>query len=139
VSLHSEKIGVWCAGSAQQSTGPIFFHKTVNSHWYMNNILNPFFHQQTAEERNYGYFQKENATAHANDNSMGPIHDVFDDRIISKGLWPPRSPDLSSCDFCMWGNSKGNNPHTTEALQNEITCNCFNCRGWTSESVPELV
>jgi hypothetical protein len=39
-------------------------------------------------------------------------------------LWPPRSPDLSVCDFYLWGNLKGkvyrNTPRTAEALQNEI-------------------
>jgi hypothetical protein len=91
----------------------------------VNNILNPFFHQLTAEERNYGYFQEDNATAHTADDSMDAIHKVFDDRIISKGLWPPRSPNLTQCDFYLWENLKGrvykNNSCTAEALQNEIT------------------
>jgi hypothetical protein len=50
---------------------------------------------------------------------------VFGDRIISRGLWPPRSPDLSFCDFYLWGHLKGrvykNNPRSTETLQIEIT------------------
>jgi hypothetical protein len=28
------------------------------------------------------------------------------DRIISKGLWPPRSPDLNPCDFYFGGKLK---------------------------------
>jgi hypothetical protein len=56
---------------------------------------------------------------------MVAIQEVFEDRIISRGLWPPRSPDLSFCDFYLWGNLKGNayknNPHSIEALQAEIT------------------
>jgi hypothetical protein len=56
---------------------------------------------------------------------MVAIWEVFEDRIISRGLWPPRSPDLSFCDFYHWGNLKGkvykNNPRRTEALLNEIT------------------
>jgi hypothetical protein len=47
------------------------------------------------------------------------------DRIISRGLWPPRSPDLSFCDLYLWGYLKGkvykNNPRSIEALRNEIT------------------
>jgi hypothetical protein len=39
-------------------------------------------------------------------------------------LWPPRSLNLSVCDFYWWGNLKGkvyrNNTRTAEALQNEI-------------------
>jgi hypothetical protein len=56
---------------------------------------------------------------------MVAIREVFEDRIISRGLWPPRSLDLSFCDFYLWGNLKGkvykNNPRVIEALQNEIT------------------
>jgi hypothetical protein len=51
---------------------------------------------------------------------------VFEDRIISRGLWPPKSQNLIFCDFYLWGNLQGkvykNNPHSIEALQNEITC-----------------
>jgi hypothetical protein len=59
------------------------------------------FHKLTAEERNYGYFQQDNATAHTADNSMGAIRKVFDDRIVSK--WPPRSPILVAVTFICGG------------------------------------
>jgi hypothetical protein len=53
---------------------------------------------------------------------MVAIREVFEDRIISRGLWSPRSPDLSFCNFYLWGNLKGkvykNNPRSIEALQN---------------------
>jgi hypothetical protein len=56
---------------------------------------------------------------------MVAIRKVFEDRIISRGLWAPRSPDLSFCDFYLWGNLKRkvykNNPRSIEALQAEIT------------------
>lgn len=52
------------------------------------------------------------------------LQHVIDDRIISTGLWPPRSPDLSVCDFHLWGNLKvrayRNTTSTVEALQNKI-------------------
>jgi hypothetical protein len=48
--------------------------------------------------------------------------EVFEDRIISRRLWPHRSPDLGFRDFYLWGNLKEkyykNNPRSTEALQN---------------------
>ena len=50
--------------------------------------------------------------------------DFFDDRIISKALWPPRSPDLSPPDFFLWGALKGkayaNKPRTIQELENNI-------------------
>ncbi|KAJ4430158.1 hypothetical protein ANN_22368 [Periplaneta americana] len=49
----------------------------------------------------------------------------FGERIISQGLWPPRSPDLTSPDLFLWGYLKGrvnkNKPHTLEELQRNIT------------------
>jgi hypothetical protein len=40
------------------------------------------------------------------------------------GLWPPRSPDLSTCDFYLWeywkGKVYGTNPHTLDELQENI-------------------
>ena len=49
---------------------------------------------------------------------------LFDDQIISKALWPPRSPDLSPPDFFLWGALKGkayaNQPRTKQELENNI-------------------
>ena len=46
------------------------------------------------------------------------------DRIISKNLWPPRSPDLTPADFFLWGLLKGkvykNTPRTIEQLKDAI-------------------
>jgi hypothetical protein len=43
--------------SAQETGVSLFFLETMNSDRYINDILNPFFNQLTAEERQYGYFQ----------------------------------------------------------------------------------
>jgi hypothetical protein len=51
----------------------------VNSDRYVNDILNPFFYQLTAEERQYGYFQQDNATAHIAYATMVAIWEVFED------------------------------------------------------------
>jgi hypothetical protein len=50
---------------------------------------------------------------------------IFDDRVISKELWPPRSPDLTSPDYFLWGYLKGtvyqNKPQTIDTLKANIT------------------
>jgi hypothetical protein len=123
--LHDIKVGVWCAVSAWRVIGPIFFEDAVNSDRYVSDILEPFFQELTEKDTRYGYFQQDSATAHTARNSMQRLWDVFDDeQIISQGLWPPHSPDLSICDFHLWGNLKGkvykNNPWTAYALKTEI-------------------
>jgi hypothetical protein len=46
----------------------------------------------------YGVFQEDYATAHAAHTSLKSLREVYVDRVISRGRWPPRSPDLT-CDF----------------------------------------
>ena len=74
------------------------------------------------DELRNGYFQQDGATCHASNESMTEFESYFDDRIISKALWPPRSPDLSPPDFFLWGALKGkayaNKPRTIQELEN---------------------
>jgi hypothetical protein len=66
--------------------------------------VNPFFSQLTAEGRQYGYFQQDNATAHMANAAMVAIREVSEDKIISRGLWPPTSQFLR---FLSLGKPKG--------------------------------
>jgi hypothetical protein len=76
------------------------------------------------EERTYGYFMQDVATAHTATYSIKVLNKVFEDRLISRRLWPARSPDLNPCDFYLWGNQKdkvySNNPHTLVELKQNI-------------------
>ena len=56
---------------------------------------------------------------------MSYVHEAFEEEgTVSTGLWPPRSPDMTTCDFYLWGNLNGkaysNNPHTIEELKTNI-------------------
>jgi hypothetical protein len=55
---------------------------------------------------------------------MAYLESVFPGRLISKRLWPPRSPDLSPPDFFLWGHLKdtvySNHPHALQELQANI-------------------
>jgi hypothetical protein len=62
-------------------------------------ILGPFLKQLTNEERQCGHLQQDGATTHTANNSMKTLLEVFDERIVSTGFWPPRSADISVCDF----------------------------------------
>jgi len=53
---------------------------------------------------------------HISNASMREIESFFQDRIISKNLWPPRSSNLTPADFFLWGLLKGKvykNTHRT--------------------------
>jgi hypothetical protein len=55
---------------------------------------------------------------------MAYLESVFPGRLISKRLWPPRSPDLSHPDFFLWDHLKdtvySNHPYTLQELQANI-------------------
>ena len=76
------------------------------------------------DEFRNGYFQQDGATCNTSNESMTEIESFFDDRIISKALWLPRSPDLSPPDFFLWGALKGkayaNKPRTIQEMKNNI-------------------
>src|SRR5258705_3380007 len=61
---------------------------------------------------------------HTSKTSMALIESFFPDRVVSKGRWPPRSPDLSPPDFFLWcmlkGTVYGNKPRTLAALEDNI-------------------
>ena len=67
------------------------------------------------------------ATAHTSRASMAVLKEHFPERLISiRGdlEWPARSPDLTPCDFFLWGFLKSrvyvNRPSTLEDLKTNI-------------------
>jgi len=122
--LQVQKIGVWCAISGTRIIGPIFFDRTVNTEVYMN-IFEEFCAQLTEEERQNLLFQQDGMTCHTSWLSLQQVHDVFsEERTVSKNLWPPRSPDLTTCDCLLWGHLKStvyeSNPHMIQELKDNI-------------------
>lgn len=122
--LHSIKIGIWIAISRRRIIGPIFFHETLNTQRYLI-IFDEFVNQLTDFERAHCWFQQDSATCHTSTLSMQHISHIFNDRIIRKDLWPPRSPDLTPPDYFLFGALKdkvfSKNPHTLIELQQQIT------------------
>ena len=137
--LHSQKVTVWCALSKVGIIGPDFFEDergqtvTVNAERYVA-ILQDFFIPYLEENEwdiPHVWFQQDGATAHTARVSMNVISETFAGRVISRNgdiPWPPRSPDLSPCDFFLWGYLKSKVylgkprtiPELKEAIQREI-------------------
>ncbi len=61
---------------------------------------------------------------------MDVLTEFFEDRIISKGTWPARSPDLTLPDFVLWTYSTNsvylNKPTTVDELKTEIEAQIHN-------------
>jgi hypothetical protein len=115
--LHNQKVGVWTAASRKR-VFLTFFEETVNSDRYML-LVQELFTALTDDEWEKTWFQQDNATAHTVRNTM-----AFLGRIMSQGLWPPRSPDLSPPNFFLWGHLKSvvylKHPHTLAELRANI-------------------
>ena len=100
-----------------------------SQHRCLLDFLDELYHQLTERERNYCFFQQDGATCHTSERSLTRVHQIFtEERTVSKGLWPPRSPDLSTSDFYLWGYLKGKvyeqNPHSIDELKDNIR-NCI--------------
>ena len=104
--------------------GPIFFESTVNSDRYIKGIFVPFSEHFTVLEKQKTWFQQDGATAHTVRATMTAVRKVFGERVISRDLWPPCSPDLTPPDFYLRGKLKGfvyaDNPRSINDLKHNI-------------------
>jgi hypothetical protein len=63
VPLHPVEVGVIRASSARRTVGPVISTETINYERYVQVVLGQFFPELTEEERLYGWFQQDSATA----------------------------------------------------------------------------
>ena len=73
------------------------------------------------------WFQQDGATAHTARTSMSVLWEMFSQHVVCFGgdvPWPARSPDLSACDYFLWGYLKSrvfiSKPKTTAEIKQSI-------------------
>jgi len=130
----SPKVNVFCVLSQTKVYGPIFFaENTVTGVTYLAMLQNwPL--PQMSEDSDDFIFQQDGAPPHWHrDVRRFPNESLpqrWIDRVGKEGLalqlWPPRSPDLTPCDFFLWGFVKEvvyvpSLPTTCDDLKNCIT------------------
>ena len=142
---------VWCGVTATEVIVPYFFEDeegnsiTVTGARYremIENCLQPWL--QAQPERMW--FQQDGATSHTARETITLLQNIFRNQIISRGCeinWPPRSPDLTSPDFFLWGYLKEkvykNKPATIEVLKQNIQAEIRDINPETLNSVMESV
>jgi hypothetical protein len=57
-----------------------------------------------------------------------PIYRAFQKRFEHLLLWPPRSPDLTPCDFFLWGYVK-DNAYKPQTVRSHSSCGANHWRG----------
>lgn len=115
-SSDRSKVNVWAAICGNNSViGPYFFEGNVNGRKYLDMLDNFVFPnlsqsynindiQQAALHRLW-WFQ-DGATPHRTIPVRRRIRQVFGGRVAALGHpleWPARSPDLTPCDYFLWG------------------------------------
>ena len=128
--LHCDRVTVWAAVAKFGVIGPYFFEEngrsvTVNSARYVamiRDFLVPALHR-----RRLNRFRQDGATAHTSRKAMAELRRLLLGKLIShRGdvPWPACSPDLSPCDFFLWGYLKGkvyiDKPQDIPQLKNAI-------------------
>jgi len=113
----SPKVNVFCAISRRRVFGPFFFAEdTVTGRVYLD-MLENWLMPQLADEEVQGYiYQQDGASPHWHKEVRAYLNEHLPGRWVGRATatdntfctWPPQSPDLTVCDFFLWGFIKDN-------------------------------
>jgi hypothetical protein len=128
VKHHPPSLMVWAAMSSDALIGPFFVTGRVTSEVYVHLLETKFLPalmQRNIHQR--AIFQQDGAPSHTSYAARQFLHQHFPNRWVGKfgpTHWPPRSPDLTSCDNALWGIIKhsvhAGHPSTTAELEMAI-------------------
>jgi len=135
LSLPHKSVGVhvWIEFHSEGVIGPFIFDTNVTGASYLK-MLETFAVPQVMQiaDHNQFYWQQDGAPPHWAINVRNFLNATFGERWIGRSgpiQRPPRSPDLTPCDFDLWGHLNAlvykNRPESLDALRMKIR-NC--CR-----------
>lgn len=106
---YRETVNVWGGIVGDFVIGPHFFEETLTGATYLNflqNNLPILLEDLPLNIRRSLWLMHDGASVHSTQNVKRYLDDTFPQRWIGRGSdvpWPPRSPDLTTCDFFLWG------------------------------------
>lgn len=122
------KVTVWCGMTATKLIGPYLLRDTMNADRYLQ-MLQDYVWPTISQWENIDdlIFMQDGAPPHF----ALTVREWLDQRFPGRWLgrrgpheWPARSPDLTPCDFFLWGYAKEevykSKPQTLDALENKI-------------------
>jgi hypothetical protein len=124
-------VNVWCGIIGTKIIGPFFFHGHLNGDKYLEFLQTTFSDYlrdlPLSVFRNI-IFQQDGAPAHNTRAVINFLNNRFPNCWMGTNgpvRWPPRSPDLTPCDFFLWGYIKdivyATIPENEEDLRHKIT------------------
>ena len=132
--LHSQRVTVWAGVWSRGFLGPVFFDETLTGSRYLEMLKDAIFPiLQQIGEFNDGrlIWQQDGAPPHWYRPARLWLDQNFGQRWIGRNgpmAWPARSPDLTACDFWLWGHLKHlvyqTEPQNVEDLKSKI-CSAF--------------
>lgn len=117
-SLHPTKVTVWCAISSHGILGPYLFQDAngarvnVRGSNYLDMLQTQFYPdlQDLVMSRGLDFtkmwLMQDGARPHIYTPARAYLNNIFSGRVIGERFtnpWPARSPDLTPCDFFLWG------------------------------------
>jgi len=106
----STGLHVWIGICSERLVGPFFFQGNVTADSYLemiNDNVMPDF--QTLNDWGSITWQQDGAPPHWALRVRDHLNQIFGTNWIGRDgqiHWPPRSPDLTPCDFFVWGHLK---------------------------------
>ena len=111
-------MNVWCGIINDMLIGPAIVEDrmTVDSYLYfLQNDLPKHLEDVSLDIRRHMYLQHDGPPIHYTKKVTQHLNNAYPNRWIGRGSlihWPPRSPDLTPLDFCLWGMAEGGGvPH----------------------------
>lgn len=131
---HRWSVNVWCGIVDSQIIGPHFFDQSLNGERYLQFLqhdLPGLLDDVAYATRLTMWFQQDGAPPHFARIVRNFLDERYPEKWIGRGgpvPWPPRSPDLTSPDFFLWGYVKDvvfrNPPTTREDMKDRIREAC---------------
>lgn len=127
-------VNVWAGIIGDHFIGPFFLQGRLDGQSYLNFLqeqLPLLLEDVPIAIRNQMWYMHDGAPAHFSAIVRNYLQIVYPNRWIGRGgpqEWPPRSPDLNSLDFFLWGHLKSlvyTSPiNTVEDLRGRIVAAC---------------
>lgn len=129
-AVGKQRVTVWCGMTADRLIGPFIMRDTMNAERYLDMLVNDVC--PILRHRPQLRLMSDGAPAHFERNVRQWMDRHFNNRWIGRGgpiARPARSPDLTPCDFFLWGWVKnkvyqtmpGNIEELAETIRNVMT------------------
>lgn len=102
-------INTWIGVVGDNLIGPVELPNRLNAETYLHfleNTLPNLLDNVNLNIRGNLWFQQDGCPAHYQRDVRNFLNATYGQHWIGRGgpvNWPPRSPDLNPCDFCIWG------------------------------------